>query len=86
MRMPGYTGETSISSSRSTPWDAGALSDLPEDVVLPQLAYTCVGKYCDCDGTADCVDMINHKCGRWTRCVVIGGTLRCLCEPRALRA
>lgn len=82
MRMPGYTAESATPRSSYLQRDARR-PDRRDSVALPQLGFHCAGRYCDCDGSTDCADMINHKCGGWTRCVVIAGRLRCLCEPRA---
>lgn len=86
MRTPGFTAESSIhgalSPSGGVALEPAGLEAASSALARRRFGYTCVGRYCDCDGTSDCVDMINGKCGPWTRCVVINGTLRCLCEPR----
>jgi hypothetical protein len=84
MNTPGFTAESSC-YPRQNIYQAGrgfGHEPVAASVVPQRLGHTCVGRYCDCEGVADCVDMINRKCGNWTRCLVIGGVLRCLCEPR----
>lgn len=85
MNMPGFTAEASVYETRGTYRAGEFFYDSAASMIEPQrlsLGYTCEGRYCDCAGVPDCIDMINGKCGGWTRCVIINGTLRCLCEPR----
>lgn len=86
MKMPGFTAEASVYEKHKIYHTSGVVYDSADLAILPQarLSYTCQGRYCDCDGTSDCIDMINHKCGGWTRCTIINGTLRCICEPRVV--
>ena len=88
MSMPGFTAESGFGGrDRHSRFRAAQLARVSADgTILPQrLGYVCEGRYCDCSGTTDCADMINKKCGGWTRCVVVNGALRCLCEPRIAR-
>ncbi|MEQ1530511.1 MAG: hypothetical protein ABL925_14445 [Methylococcales bacterium] len=84
MNLPGFSGEVSIYERRNIYRTALIVADNPAVLtIMPQrLGYTCAGKYCDCNGTLDCIDMINGKCGGWTRCTVVNGWLQCICEPR----
>lgn len=83
MNIPGFTADASVYAARSVYRTGGFVHDPAASSVVPQqMRHTCEGRYCDCSGQSDCADMINKKCGGWTRCVVINGTLKCLCEPR----
>ncbi len=86
MNFPGFTAETSVYATLNLYRTSGGVYEPAIASVLPQrLGYTCVGQYCDCKGVGDCIDMINHKCGGWTRCIKDkSGALRCLCEPRMI--
>jgi hypothetical protein len=73
MNIPHFTGGASLH---------GLVAASSSSLGRQRLGYDCAGRYCDCAGVPDCIDMINGKCGGWTRCVVIDGVFRCLCEPR----
>lgn len=86
MNIPGFSAEASLYRSRNA-YNAQVIAKSKGAAIAPQLlglGYTCTGDYCDCAGVPDCIDMINGACGGWTRCVMINGVLRCLCEPRSV--
>lgn len=86
MSMVGFTADASIYETKNHYRTNGFYGSRASGVIPQRLSsrlgFDCAGRYCDCKGDSDCIDMINHKCGGWTRCVSIDGVLHCICEPR----